>query len=151
MEVDNGDGEYKTEEGSVKVVRKLLEDGTWETLIKTENPWALNHRNAKAISNLQFQLLTADWLKMIQGHYINPTLGQDLRVKFVQSKYNISTANKEIAFAVEVEDKEETYTGEVAAKLTPGRHLTSTCRATSFYPVLSMEEHQQASKKTRWH
>ena len=122
MEVDNGDGDYKTEEGSVKVVRRLLEDGTWETFVKTENPWALNHRSAKAISNLQFELLTADWLKMIQGHYINPSLGQDLRVKFVQSKYNISSADKEIAFAVEVEDKEETYTGEVAAKLTPGRH-----------------------------
>ena len=122
MEVHNGHGGYETEEGNVKVVRKLLEDGTWETFFKTDNPWALKHRTAKAISNLQFQLLTADWLKMIQGHFINPTLGQDLRVKFVKSKYDFSSADKEIAFAVEVKNKEETYTGEVAAKLTPGRH-----------------------------
>ena len=61
LEVNNALGVYETEEGTVKVVRKLLDDGTWETFIKTENPWAVKHKDsARAISSMQFQLLTVD-------------------------------------------------------------------------------------------
>ena len=121
LEASDGHG---TEEGAVKIARELRKDGTWEVTINTENPLALTQHStliSKVISNLNVRFLGDYKMKTAQGHYSNPTIGHDFRIKFVQSKFNASSTNKEVAFEVEVENNGEMYTGEVAANLTPGR------------------------------
>ena len=119
--LEHSDG-HGTEEGMLKIVRELR-GGKWHTNIKTEShPFAGGADNTiipGRISNLEVDI-ESDRATMLNAKYVNPTMGRDLDVKIVRTKFALTGSNKEIEFTIDATNKGVKYTGTVAFKMTPG-------------------------------